>query len=108
MKQGRLFKEEREIDAIQRSAKDLQRRQRELDEQKRRIEREKIESARTLPPSEEIRLRAKMREHQEMLVTRGEVSNLRREQSNGLLLVLLLFAATAALVWWGLQLMRQG
>ena len=107
MKQGRLFKEERELDTLQRFERDLLRRQRELDEQKRRIEREKIESARTLPPSEEIRLRAKMREHHEMLVTRGEVSNLRRQQSNGLLLVLLLFAATAALVWWGLQLMQR-
>lgn len=108
MKQGRLFKEDLELDSLARSEKDLLRRQRQLDEEAKRIERDKIESARTLPPNEEIKLRAKMREHHEMLMTRGEVANLRREQSSSLLLFLLLVSATAALVWWGLRLMQQG
>jgi hypothetical protein len=108
VKQGRLFKEDLELDSLARSEKDLIRRQRQLDEEAKRIQREKIESARTLPPSEEITLRAKMKEHHEMLMTRGEVANLRREQNNSLLLFLLLVAATAGLVWWGLQLMQQG
>lgn len=108
MKQGRLFKEDLELDTIQRVERDLARRQLELDEQTKRIEREKIESARTLPPSEEITMRVKMKEHQDMLMSRGEVANLRREQNGSIILFLLLVCATAGLVWWGLQLMQQG
>lgn len=108
MKQGRLFKEDLELDSLERSEKELARRQRQLDEEARRIQRDKMESARTLPPSEEIKLRAKMKEHHEMLMTRGEVANMRREQNSSLLLFVLLLAATAGLVWWGLRLMQQG
>lgn len=108
MKQGRLFKEDREIDSLERIKSDLARRQREVDEHKKRLEREKIESARTLPPSEIVTLRAKMKDHHDMLMTRGEISNLRREQNGHVLLFLLLVCATAALVWWGMRLMQQG
>jgi hypothetical protein len=108
VKQGRLFKEDLELDSLERSEKELARRQRQLDEEARRIQRDKMESARTLPPSEEIKLRAKMKEHHEMLMTRGEVANMRREQNSSLLLFVLLLAATAGLVWWGLRLMQQG
>lgn len=108
MKQGRLFKEDLELDSLARFEKDLILRQRQLDEEARRLQREKIESARTLPPSEEIMLRAKMKEHREMLMSRGEITNLRREQNSSFLMFLLLISATAALVWWGLQLMQQG
>jgi hypothetical protein len=108
VKQGRVFKEDLELDSLQRSEREIIRRQRQIDEEAKRIQREKIESNCTLPPSEEIKLRAKMKEHHEMLMTRGEVANLRREQNSSLFLFLLLVAATAGLVWWGLKLMQQG
>lgn len=93
------------MDRITKCEQELEQRQRELDQEARRIEKEKVESACTLPPSEDIRLRCKMREHQNILMTRGEVSNLRREQNFGIILFLLLVGATASLVWWGLKLM---
>jgi hypothetical protein len=108
VKQGRLFKEDLELDNMERVGTDLARRQIELAEQSRRLELEKIESARTLPPIEIVILRARMKAHDDMLATRGEVTNLRREQGGHLLLFLLLVSATAALIWWGLQLMQQG
>lgn len=108
MKQGRLFKEDDELDSLERVKTDLARRQRELDEQKKRLELEKLESARTLPPSEIVTLHAKMKDHHDMLMTRGEIANLRREQNSHLLLFFLLICATAGLVWWGLRLMQQG
>lgn len=104
--QGLLFPEDSELDLLMRSERELARRRRELDEEAKRIELEKRESACTLPPSEEIRLRCKMREHQNLLMTRGEVANLRREQNFGLLLFVLLLVATASLVWWGMKLME--
>lgn len=101
-----LFKEEFELDSLERSERELARRRRELGDQARRLERDRQEIAHTLPPCEEIRLRCEMRKHQEMLMSRGEVTNLRREQNSGLLLVLLLLCATASLIWWGLRLMQ--
>ena len=59
----------------------------------------------TIPPLMEIMEREKARQHENQ-VTRGEVANVRRDQNQGLLLLFLLLAATTALVWWGLQLMR--
>lgn len=107
-KQGKVFQEELELDSLARSEEELVRRQRELDREARRIEMEKIESARTLPPSEEIRQRMENRRHEEMIMTRGEVANLRREQNRGLFMLVLLLAATASLVWWGIRLMQGG
>lgn len=108
MKQGRLFKEDLELNKIEQVKSDIARRQIELAEQSRRLEHEKIESARTLPPIEIVTLRVRMKAHDDMLATRGEVTNLRREQGGHLLLFLLLVCATTALIWWGLQLMQRG
>jgi hypothetical protein len=106
VKQGWLFNEDQELDSLARSERELARRRRELDAEARRLESERIESACTLPPSDEIRLRCELRKHQQMLLTRGEVANLRREQNLGLLLLMLLVCATASLVWWGFRLMQ--
>lgn len=105
MKRPKLFKEELELDEVLVKQQELQNRMREFERSQREIERSRAENEATIPPLMEILEREKTRQH-EQLVSRGEVANVRRDQNQGLLLLFLLLAATAALIWWGLQLMR--
>lgn len=105
MKRPKLFKEEVELDEVREKQLELQNRLREFERSRREIELTRAERECTIPPLEEVEARLKWRQH-EQLVSRGEVANVRRDQNHGLLLLVLLIAATCALVWWGLQLMR--
>jgi prefoldin subunit 5 len=105
MKRDKLFKEELELDEVAARQKELEDRIREFERNRREIERNRAERECTIPPLDEICEREKWRQH-EQLVSRGEVANVRRDQNQGLVLLVLLFAATAALVWWGLTLMQ--
>jgi hypothetical protein len=107
MKRARQFKEELELDEVLMKQQELQNRMLEFERNQREIERTRAEDEATIPPLMEILERERTRQHQE-LVSRGEVANVRRDQNQGLLLLFLLLAATSALVWWGLQLMRGG
>jgi ferric-dicitrate binding protein FerR (iron transport regulator) len=62
------------------------------------------DATRTLPPSELVQSIGKRKKHEE-LVTRQQGRNIRHEQGRGILLVLILVAATIALIWWGVTLM---
>ena len=105
MNQGMLFKEDLELNQLLESQGELARRQREIDEARRRIAEERAEQERTIPPLEEIQVRIQRRKHEE-IVSRGEIANIRRDQNRSLMMLALLVAATATLVWWGLRLMQ--
>lgn len=59
----------------------------------------------TMPPLAEIEDRRRQRVHEET-VSRGEVSNILRDQTRSLMLTAMLLAATGALIWWGVRLMQ--
>jgi hypothetical protein len=99
------FKEELELDQIRATEQQLLQREREFAENQKRIAQERIERESTMPPLDEIQMRTRRKLHEE-IVSRGEVSNVRRDQSRSLLLLFLLILATCTLVWWGLQLMQ--
>ena len=105
MKQATLFKEDLELDELIENSAELDRRRRELAEAHRRIAEERAEQERTIPPLEEIQVRMKRRRHEET-VSRGEVANIRRDQNRSLMMLFLLTAATASLIWWGVRLMQ--
>ena len=100
-----MFKEELELDQIRETEQQLVQREKEFAENQRRIARERVERECTMPPLDEIQMRER-RKHHEQIVSRGEVANVRRDQSRSLLLLFLLIAATCTLVWWGLRLMQ--
>lgn len=105
MKRPKPLKEELELDDLLMQQQELQNRMREFERSQREIERTRAEDEATIPPLMEIMERERSRQHEQM-VSRGEVANVRRDQNQGLLLLFLLLAATSALIWWGLQLMR--
>lgn len=107
MSQGILFKEELELDRLRESEDELLRRHKEFDEARRRIARERIEMETTMPPLDEIQARIQRKKHEET-VSRGEVANIRRDQTRSLLMLALLLSATATLIWWGIRLMQGG
>lgn len=58
-----------------------------------------------MPPLAELEDRIRMKAHGE-LVSRGAATNIQRDQSRSLMLLLLLLAATGTLIWWGIRLMQ--
>lgn len=105
MKRHKPLKEELELDDLLQKQQELQNRMREFERNQREIERTRAENEATIPPLMDLMEREKARQHED-LVSRGQVANVRRDQNQGLVLLFLLIAATAALIWWGLQLMR--
>jgi hypothetical protein len=59
----------------------------------------------TMPPLPEIAERSRLKEH-DMIVSRGQVANILRDQTRSLMLLVLLLAATGSLIWWGVKLMQ--
>jgi hypothetical protein len=107
MSRGNLFKEDLELDQIREAEQNLLKREREIAENEKRIARERIERESTMPPLDEIQNRQKRKQF-EQTVSRGEVSNVRRDQTRSLMMLFLLIAATCSLVWWGVKLMQGG
>ncbi len=103
--QGSLFKEDLELDEILEKEKQLQRRAKEYAELPKKLEREKKERESLMPPLTEIKERERLKRHEEN-VTRGQIANLQRAQGRSLLLLFLLFTATASLILWGIRLME--
>jgi hypothetical protein len=99
------FREELELDQLLATEQELRQRELEYAKNRQRIEQERIEQERTIPPLDEIEIRLK-RKRQEEIVSRGEVTNIRRDQSRSLMLLLLLLLATATMIWWGFELMK--
>ena len=105
MAQKSQFKEELELDLLRETEQQLLQREREFSENQKRIARERIERESTMPPLDEIKMRERRRQHEE-IVSRGEIANVRRDQQRSLLLLILLVITTATLIWWGIRLMQ--
>lgn len=105
MSRSTLFKEDLELSEIRETEQQLRQREKEFSEIPKRLALEIKERESTMPPLAEVMERAARKRH-EQIVSRGEVSNILRDQSRSTMLLLMLIAATAALVWWGLKLMQ--
>jgi hypothetical protein len=92
---------------IRKIEQQLLKREKESTEKKKRIAREERERHTTMPPLEEIQVRARRLRHEQSL-SRGEIANIQRSQNRSLLLLLLLIIATCTLIWWGIKLMQAG
>ncbi|MEI8039082.1 MAG: hypothetical protein WCJ14_11895 [Verrucomicrobiota bacterium] len=98
-------REEVELTRLRQREDLLRQQEKESSANRERLVKERSERERTMPPLDEVQDRARRILH-EQSVSRGEVGNILRTQNRDLLLIFLLLAATCALVWWGLQLMR--
>ncbi len=107
MSHTRQFKEESEMDELLAEEREICKRMREFEENQKRIAREREESERTIPPMEDIQERRSMRLHEEA-TTRGQVKNQRRIVERSFVMLVLLIAATCALLWWGYKVMQGG
>lgn len=105
MSRSTTFKEDLELDQIRETEQQLLQREREFAESRKRIAQERIERESMMPPLDEIQVRIQRKQH-EQIVSRGEVANVRRDQSRSLMLLFLLITATCTLVWWGMKLMQ--
>lgn len=90
---------------LEQEERQLRERLDQVEKNRREIATEKDDATRTLPPSELVQSIGKRKAHEE-LVTRQQDRNIRHEQGRGIFLVLTLVAATIALIWWGVMLMR--
>ena len=100
-----LLKEELELDALRETEQQLLLRQQEYAEIPRKLAQELKERECTMPPLAEIEDRRRRIEH-DQIVSRGQVSNILRDQGRSVLLLVLLLAATGSLILWGLKLMQ--
>lgn len=100
-----LLKEELELDALRETEQQLLLRQQEFAEIPKKLAQELKERECTMPPLAEIEDRRRRIEH-DQIVSRGQVSNILRDQGRSVLLLVLLLAATGSLIWWGLKLMQ--
>jgi adenylosuccinate lyase len=99
------LKEDLELNQIRELEQQLLLRQKEYAEIPKRLAQELKERESTMPPLAEIEDRRRRKEH-DMIVSRGEVSNILRDQTRSFLLLILLVTATSALIWWGLRVMQ--
>jgi hypothetical protein len=107
MSRNTLSMEDLELAQIRATELLLLKREKESTANRQRIAQELSERERTMPPLEEIQVRARRKQH-ELCVSRGEVVNILRAQNRSLMLLLLLVMATCMLVWWGVKLMQGG
>ena len=105
MSRSHILKEELELDAIRETEEQLRRRAQEYAQIPKKLAQELKERECTMPPLAEIEDRRRQIEH-DQIVSRGQVSNILRDQGRSFLLLVLLLAATATLIWWGITLMR--
>jgi hypothetical protein len=105
MSRSRPSKEDLELKQLREADEQLLLRQKEYAEIPKKLAQEQKDRECTMPPLPEIDERRRLKEHN-LLVSRGEVSNIQRDQKRSLMLLLLLLMATGALIWWGLKLMQ--
>jgi hypothetical protein len=99
------LKEDLELSQLREKEQQLLLLQKEFAEIPKKLAQELKERESTMPPLAEIEERRRRKEH-DMIVSRGEVSNILRDQTRSVMLLVLLLAATGSLVWWGVKLMQ--
>lgn len=105
MSRSTLLKEDLELKQLRETEQRLLLLQKECAEIPRKLAQEQKDRECTMPPLADIEDRMRMKAHAE-LVSRGEATNILRDQSRSLMLLLLLLAATGTLIWWGVKLMQ--
>lgn len=105
MSRAPLLKEDLELNELRVAEQQLLLLQKECAEIPRKLAQELRERECTMPPLAEIEERRLRREHEE-IVSRGQVTNILRDQSRSFLLLILLLTATCSLIWWGMKLMQ--
>ncbi len=105
MSRSTLLKEDLELKQLRETEQRLLLLQKECAEIPRKLAQEQKDRECTMPPLADIEDRIRMKAHAE-LVSRGEATNILRDQSRSLMLLLLLLAATGTLIWWGVKLMQ--
>lgn len=105
MSRSTPLKEDLELRQLRKQDQDLLLRQRECAAIPKKLAQELKDRECTMPPLAEIADRERHKEH-DLIVSRGEVANILRDQTRSLLLIGLLLAATGSLIWWGIQLMQ--
>ena len=106
MNRSTLLKEDLEMEQLREAEQELLLRQQEFLQIPKKLAQEQYERACTMPPLAEIEERRRRNEH-DQLVSRGQMSNIQRDQSRSFLLLMLLLTATATLIWWGVMLMNR-
>ena len=99
------LKEDLELRQLRQQDQELLRRQRECADIPKKLAQELKDRECTMPPLAEIADRTRLKEH-DLIVSRGEVANILRDQTRSMLLIVLLLTATGSLVWWGIKLMH--
>lgn len=105
MKKRTASPDELDLFQLAEASQKLEQRRKELEDNRRKAELERVDRESTLPPSDVVSARQKQKRHEEV-VSRNEVRNIRREHGKALLLLALLIAMTATLIWCGLKLMH--
>ncbi len=100
-----IFKEDIELDQIREKQQELKRLEMEYARHRVQIALQRQEQERTIPPPDDLDARAGRKKYENLVVSRGALSNEKREYQRSMLLLVLLVAATGSLVWWGIKLM---
>jgi hypothetical protein len=105
MSRSKLPPEDPELAQIRLKEQELLLRAKECADLPRQLAEELRDRERTMPPLAEIEDRMSQIRH-EQIVSRGQITNVLRDQNRSVLLLLMLIAATAALICWGFRLMQ--
>ncbi len=105
MSRSTLLKEDLELNQIREAEQQLLLLHKEYAELPKKLAQEQRDRECTMPPLAEIEDRRRQRAH-ENTVSRGEVTNILRDQNRSLMLLILLLTATGSLIWWGMKLMQ--
>ncbi len=105
MKKRTASPDELDLFQLAEASQKLEQRRQALEDNRRKAELERVDRETTLPPSDVVSARQRQKQHDEA-VSRNKVRKVRREQGKALLLLGLLIAMTATLIWWGLKLMH--
>lgn len=95
----RHSKADHDFDRLQQDELELWQRSKELEERQRQLSIQRKEDEATLPPLPDI-LDIKKTAEYEIASSRGEIKNLRKEQSRNFFIMLLFLAATITTAWW--------
>lgn len=99
------LKEDLELDELIQREQELVRLQNEYAKLPQKLAQEERDRQNTMPPLEEIEERKRRKNH-EHTISRGQATNIMRDQSRSVLLLFALLAAIGSLIWWGVKLMQ--
>ena len=102
LKQGNLFDDDPELNALRERQKRLEEAHKQVVTLPARLEKERRERDSTMPPMAEIREREQIKRFERSL-SRGQIENTLRIQRQSFFLLLLLATATGLLLFWAFK-----